>query len=938
MDDNPSRFKTFMKITSWLAIPIALATVATLHINRKAAEQAVSITIPMKSVRVLARTFDFIDKNYVNPDAIKPLKMLREASKDLVRAIPPLLIKDDANGLDVSMGDKKLELSFPKSLGIEDVPGLLSKLLGFLDLNYQGRLDEQERLTLAMTGVTDTLDPHTNYLPPKIFNEFRIGTKGNFGGLGIVIGIREGDLSVIAPLEGTPAYQAGIKAKDKIIQIGEESTINMGLTEAVEKLRGPVGSKVSIIVTRESVVNPMKFTLTRALIHIQSVAGRVLEVREGKKIGLIKLKNFQEDTLDQFKKTVESFKKEGDGLQGLILDLRNNPGGLLDQAVTISDYFISKGMIVKTVGPHQEPLEVEKATAGDPGEDLAVVVIVNEGSASASEIVAGALQFNDRAVVIGNRSFGKGSVQTVYDLKDGSALKLTIAQYLTAKDQKVQSIGINPDVGLIPATIEEMKPGDEDSEKDKTPKDPNAPKKLRVDLFEDVKKRELDLLEAGDDEEEHKDPNLPPSPYKMTYWGLEKKEEDENAGKIDLENDFPVLLASRILSLPEARSLSRPDMMKGVPTLLNDLKKGEDEKMKQELAKVGVDWSAGPQDGKPSGETTIELLDDKDNPRKTYAAGDSGYVRVTVENKGSAPFYQLAAVTKSEDPLFANLEFPLGRVNPGDKKTWKAPIKVPNFVHRRDVPVELTFHEAYDRFPKAEPFSMTVEETATPLFEYSYTILDDGAKGSKGNGNHLVDKGETIALDIHIKNSGSAASQKPIVNLKKDEGGDTFIETGREELAPMAPGGEIETVLRFRVPAQNVPDKLKFDFNIHDGHLGEDLSDQWEFPIGAAATPAAGAIQSPPRIETSPELPLLVTSGDTYVLKGKATDDHELKHVFVFVGDDKVFYQSPSGPGQKSLDFEAKLPLKKGANLITLAAQDDRELTTRKQWIVWRGK
>ena len=736
----------------------------------------------------------------------------------------------------------------------------------------------------------------------------------NFGGLGIVIGIRENDLTVIAPLEGTPAYQAVIKAKDKIIQIGEESTINMGLTEAVEKLRGTVGSKVSLVVTRTGTAAPLHFTLTRALIHIQSVGGRLLD---GKKIGLLKIKNFQEDTLEQFLKTLRSFEREGGELSGLILDLRNNPGGLLDQAVAISDFFLSDGVIVKTVGANGEPLEVEKATPGDEGEEMPVVVIVNEGSASASEIVAGALQFNDRAVVIGNRSFGKGSVQTVYDLKDGSALKLTIAKYLTAHDQQVQSIGINPDVGLIPTSVE--------------------PK--TVDLFEDVKRRELDLEEPEEDEI-HREPNLPPSPLQMTYLGREKtEEEDDNAGKIELEGDFPVLLASRLLTLPESGSLDRQSVIKKIPPLLDELRTGEQEKIRAALSKIGVDWSPGPKDGKPAGVVSLELLDEKEAPRKGLEPGESGFLRVTVENRGSAPFYQLAGVTKSDDPLFANLEFPFGKLDPQEKRTWKIPLKIPNFVHRRSVPVDLTFHEEYDRPLKASPFSLQIDEPPAPLFEYSYRIIDDGSKGSSGNGNRLIDKGETIGLLIRVKNAGPGASRLAIVNLKKVEGDETFIEKGRQEIKDLAPGGESELVLRFHVPAQKVPEKISFDLNIHDSHLGEDLTDRLEFSAGPPVPPQE-ALNVPPRIETYPADPPLVVQGENYPLKGKAIDDQEVKHLFIFVGDEKVFYQSPPESEAKSasLSFDTTLPLKKGANLITLAAQDDRELTSRKQWIVWREK
>ncbi|HEX5038480.1 MAG TPA: MXAN_5808 family serine peptidase [bacterium] len=928
-----------MKKITWIVLfALVVAAVSFLTVRVKTDEKISLQSVPMKEMKVVARAIDFIEKNYVDPQAVNAGKMLTEATKELVRSIPPLQVKEKPKEITLSMGEKKLALSLSSPVSLDELPTVLSRVLGFLDLFYKGRLDEDERLTLAMTGVTDTLDPHSNYLSPKVYNEFKIGTKGNFGGLGIVIGIREGDLSVIAPLDGTPADKAGIKAKDKIVQIGGESTINMGLTEAVEKLRGPVGSKVSLVITREGISDPLKFTLIRALIHIQSVGGRLLD---DKRFGLVKIKNFQEDTVDQFRKTLKEFESGGNRIQGLILDLRNNPGGLLDQAVALSDFFLSQGTIVKTVGASGEPLEIEKAQPGDGGEEIPLVVIVNENSASASEIVAGALQFNDRAVVIGIRSFGKGSVQTVYDLKDGSALKLTIAKYLTAKDYAVQSKGINPDVGLLPATI----PAKLTDDKGKLTR--------RIDLFEDVKRRELDLEEMHDgDDDEHKDPNLPPPPVQMTYLAPDKDrdadgdDDDDSAGKIDLTGDFPVVMAQRLLELsiglgqymaPD-QAISRPKVAGALPPVLDELKKGEDEKIRAALENLSVDWSTGAKEGKPSGVVTTVLLGEDGDPAKPVeglSAGNSGFLSVTVENKGSAPFYRLAVNTKSDDPLFSNLEFPLGKIAPGEKRTWKTPLKIPDFVHRRRVPVELVFHEAYDRLPEAAPLMLQVEEPEAPSFQYSYKVIDNGSEGTKGNGNGKVEKGETIALALTVKNNGKGESKAPIVNLKKTEGEETFIEKGRDELKPIPAGGAAQTVLKFRVP-ETLKGKLSFDLNIHDTHLGEDLNDRLDFTAGGNPPPQ-GVLLSSPVIDLSwKDLPLTV-KGTTYSVKGTSTDDASVGNVFIFVGEDKVFFQAPETPS-KTLNFDTTVPLKKGANLITLASQDDRELTSRKQWIVWREK
>ena len=914
MTSSKSPLKILVKKVTWLTAPLIVATSLAVHV--KTTEPVSLESIPIKDTKVMTRALHFIEKNYVDPQSINPLRMLKLASGDLERSIAPLIVREREKGLEVSMGEKKGSIPVSNPVTLDDLPTVLSRLLGFLDLFYEGRLDERERFHLAMSGLVEALDPHSNYLPPKVYNEFKIGTKGNFGGLGIVIGIRDGDLTVIAPLEGTPAFEAGVKAKDKIVQIEEESTINMGLTEAVERLRGPVGSRVTVVINRAGIAAPLTFNLTRALIRIQSVGGRTLE-----KFALLKLKNFQEDTVDQFKKTLRNFRAGGVKPAGLILDLRNNPGGLLDQAIAVADYFLKKGTIVKTVGAHEETLELEEARPGDEGENLPVVVLVNEGSASASEIVAGALQFNDRAVVIGNRTFGKGSVQTVYDLKDGSALKLTIAKYLTAKDRQVQSIGINPDIGLIPATI---------TEDDKGVK--------RVDLFEDVKKRELDLQEEEDAETEHKPADLPSSPFQMSYLESGKKEEEEATGRMELKDDFPVHLAERILELPNGAASDRQTALQEIPALLRELGEVEKGKIRDSINQLGVDWSEGEKKGKPAGSVTIEVLDEKDNPRQGLSAGESGFLRVTVVNRSNQPFYQLAAVTKSEDPLFANLEFPFGKVEPQGKKEWKTPLKMPDFIHRRSIPVDLEFREQHGRFPKSAPFFMQIEEPATPFFTYSYSVLDNGSQGTSGNGNRRAEKGETIGLQLKIKNIGLGESRASTVNLKNLEGDHAFIEKGRVELPTLPPEGETQALLRFRIPGKTEASKISFDLLILDSHLGEDLSDRLTISLNnEPPSPPPETVQSPPRIDLSPQLPSLVTDGASYRLKGVAKDDEDLKHLFLFVGDEKVFYQAPP-EGEKSLSFETTLSLKKGANLITVAAQDGRELATRKQWIVWRQK
>jgi carboxyl-terminal processing protease len=320
----------------------------------------------------------------------------------------------------------------------------LQKFTDCLDLIEKHYVDEVEPSTLiegAIKGMTSTLDPHSAYLTKEDYREMQISTSGSFGGLGIELGLRDGQLTVITPIEGTPAFKAGILPGDRILKIDSTPTLDMTLEEAVKVLRGPKGTKVTLTLGREDAEKPIEVTITRAIIHIQSVISQMLEPG----YGYIKIRNFQVDTSEAVRKVMQGMLKSG-SLRGLVLDLRYNPGGLLDQAIAVSDLFLSKGKIVYTDGRKAEDRVEYTARKEGSFDGFPIVVLINGGTASAAEIVSGALQDNNRAVIVGVRSFGKASVQTIRPLSDGSALKLTIARYYTPSGRSIQAKGIEPDV------------------------------------------------------------------------------------------------------------------------------------------------------------------------------------------------------------------------------------------------------------------------------------------------------------------------------------------------------------------------------------------------------------------------------------------------------------------------------------------------------------
>ena len=317
---------------------------------------------------------------------------------------------------------------------------VLTEVLHKIEKNYVEDTDPKDVLYGAIKGMVRTLDPHSHFMRPEEYKELMIETKGSFTGVGIVITIRDNVLTVVSPVEGTPAFKVGIKAGDQIIMIGEKSSKDLSIMEAVKLIRGPKGSKIGLTIRRKGVEKPIDFLITRDLIPIKSVRSDFLP----SDIGYIRISNFQSNTGQELSKALEEMENKKE-LKGLILDLRNNPGGLLSQAVKVADEFLDSGLIV-SIKSRDKKEEKSVAHKNRKPKKYPMIVLTNEGSASASEIVAGALQDNKRALILGSTTFGKGSVQTLFPLSDGSGLRLTTAIYYTPSGRSIQASGIEPDI------------------------------------------------------------------------------------------------------------------------------------------------------------------------------------------------------------------------------------------------------------------------------------------------------------------------------------------------------------------------------------------------------------------------------------------------------------------------------------------------------------
>ena len=315
-----------------------------------------------------------------------------------------------------------------------------TEVLAQVQKHYVEEVKTKDLVYGAIRGMLSTLDPHSAFMPPDVYKEVQVETKGEFGGVGIQIWMKENRLTVIAPIDGTPAERAGVKAADMIIKVNDESTKDMTLMDAVQKMRGPKGTKVTLTIQREGIPDPLVFVLTREIIKIESVRSKMLDGQ----IGYIRLTQFQDQTAKDMAAALRKLREQK--MQSLVLDLRNNPGGLLTSAVEVSEQFVGLNRLIVFIKAREGRKDDYISHIKDQPDDYPIIVLVNEGSASASEIVAGALQDWSRAVVVGVQTFGKGSVQTILPLGDGSGLRLTTAKYYTPKGRSIHGVGIAPDI------------------------------------------------------------------------------------------------------------------------------------------------------------------------------------------------------------------------------------------------------------------------------------------------------------------------------------------------------------------------------------------------------------------------------------------------------------------------------------------------------------
>ena len=1031
------------------AAPPAPQAVALLDQTASEAPSADDAGYQLDKLPVLSRVIIEVKNNYVDPRRIDPKGMVVAALDMVEKTVAEVMVEGDAKAgkLKVTVGPATQEFDISKVSSIFDVRMVLGDIMGFVQKHLLAHKNLREIEYAATNGLLSTLDPHSVLLEPKFFKEMKLQTRGEFGGLGFVIQMRDGNLTVVKVLKNTPAQRAGVKAKDVITKIEEQSTVNMDLQDAVDHLRGKPNTRVAITIGRTGWNEPKRFGLVREVINVETITqAKLLE----KGVGYVKLSQFSANSARDLAAAIDQEKAQAGGaLKGLILDLRGNPGGLLDQAIQVSDLFLSEGVIVKTVGEGDRLRihEVKEAHA-DAGDltDLPLVVLVNNSSASASEIVAGALKNNDRALVVGRQTFGKGSVQVLYDrdfadlAKPGEelALKLTIAQYLTPGDISIQEVGVSPDILLLPGralkdAVNYFAPprsmGEVDLEHHFSNPTDATPSKASDDRpRERTEKAALELRYLLDEKEDHLAQSIKAEQKRdearkareesgdATDLSADQFEEDEaDANPDELVEDYPIRFAKDLLA--RAPYATRSRQLEAAKGFVTERRTEEDARLKEKLEQLGLDWSSGSKPGTPKAVVTVTAP----ATGQKLTAGATVPWTVNVENKGDGPFRRLRAWTVvDKNSLLDRREFIFGDVKPGEKRSWVVPVKVPRSLDSRRDDVVFHFEEDGGKAPADVSSSFEVLEVPRPVFAFTSQVEDQAT----GNGDGLPERGEELKLRVDVKNSGTGVSgEKTYVSLKNLGDEKIFIKKGRVVIGALKPG-EVKTAeLQLEVRKGLKDDKLPLRVMVVDEKLDQYISEKLEIPVRAdppAKSEASGGVRvsaaeavlyggadaqseplavakkgvvlpvngkfgafyrvewqkgrvafakaadvketkakregaaaevwqrEPPRIAIAPDpargAPLV--DGDRWRLEGSASvpasplfTSRQLRDVFVFVNDQKVFFKvvpAKAGGGAPSLDFATDVPLKPGNNVVTIFAREDDEFQTHRTVMVHR--
>jgi carboxyl-terminal processing protease len=880
-----------------------------------------SASIAAPEAPLLAEVIMHLQLDYVHPEKLEPKKLLQGALTELGRMVPEVWVvpefEENGHGamLQVRLEKETTVLNVDKLNGLYDLHITLQKLMKHL-LQKNSQLTQLKLEQLFARGILNQLDAYSVLLSNDIYQEFSINIGGQFAGIGLVVGIRDGQLTVISPMDGSPAAQAGMKPLDRIVEVDDEKTEHLTLNEILLRLRGEVGAPITLGVLRKGHANALKFELLREEIKVESV--ETFDLKSGNQtVRYVRIKNFQIDTSQELKN------KLGDlvDISGLLLDLRNNPGGLLQEAVRVSDLFLAgKQRIVSTKGASVSTIhDAKQLFASVSFQDIPLVVLINRGSASASEIVAAALKQNKRAIVIGEQSFGKGTVQTLWDLKDGSGLKLTIGEYLTPSGLSIHNIGVMPELSLIPVNVPSAKnlQGADDQQQsviqerfslltEKTKENSNA----------DSERLELRYL----------------SGKSKVYDDFELIAESEIIEKLNA--DIFVETAKRVLI-----QWNPEDINSGLLQISREVALQESHKINKALAEHGIDWTLNPFLKTPAAE----------NLSLTWFAEeisvDQVQLKVKLRNTGELAGQRLLVVTKSGNVLLDGLEFPLGLLGPDSTAEQTLKVKYFAGMMEETEPLELELFDQNLKKLKSVRLKLHFSPKRIPSFRLAMKIYDNGELGSQGNGDGKVQSGEIIALAFKLANKGKKTVPELLLKIRGTEG--SFrINRGKLMLKNLEPDHEQKDYFIFQT-LKDTRTLGKISLEMVDTKSGAPkIVNRWNLqdtlPEQMMVTPNFSGLKWQ---DLNGNLVLGETALQSLILSGKVSNAADVRDVFVHLNDEKVFYSanlnhledSPDQqPDNEEFRFSTLLELVPGKNQISVFSRNRYGFTSERRLRILR--
>jgi len=871
---------------------------------------------------LLAEVLMHLQLDYVHPEKLDPEKLLQGALTELERMVPEVWVvaklrnKSKEPRLEIRVEKETSVLPVSELHGLYDLHIALQKLTKHL-LQTKIQLTQLKIEQLFARGILNRLDSYSVLLPIDIYQEFNINIGGQFAGVGLVVGTREGQLTVIAPMDGSPAALAGMKPLDRIVAVDDEKTEHLTLDEILHRLRGEIGTPVTLSVLRKGHTKTLTFELLREEIQLESVETFDLE-SDIQTVRYVRIKNFQKDTSHELKNKLGDLNK----IDGLILDLRNNPGGLLEEAIRVSDLFLQgKQRIVSTKGPSVSTIhDAKQLFAGGHLQSIPLVLLINRGSASASEIVAAALKQNERAIVIGEQSFGKGTVQTLWDLKDGSGLKLTIGEYLTPSGHSIHNIGVMPSLRLIPVSVPESK-GNQSGDADQQQTIAQERFRLLPEVEVDSTVNYSDILQLR---------------YLSSHTSLlddaEIIEKDVIIEKLNA--DIFVKIAKHVLQKWNPQNINST-----LQKIALEFEQQEAEKIAKALTLHGIDWSLIPDQKTPIPETLkLTWLAEE-------VSEDLVRLKVQLRNLGDISGQRLIVVTKAGNVLLDGLEFPIGKLPTDEVKSRTLNVKFSAGMMEETEPLELELFDHNLKKLKSVRLQLNFSPKRISSFKLKMRIFDNGKFGSRGNADGKVQSGETIALAFELENKGQKTVPELLLKIRGTDG--VFrINRGKIMLKNLDPLKKQKDYFLFKT-LTNSKTLGKISMEMVDTKSGSPkIVHLWNLenalPQQTVVTPEFNGLKWQ---DLDGNLVKGETELQSLILSGNLSNATDVRDVFVYLNDEKVFYSANFDKLEEStvqhditeeFQFTTVLELVPGKNLISVFSRNRSGFTSERRLRILR--